>query len=255
MVNPLQAGDRHRLQTDSASLRRPAQPSNSLASITGAAIQSIFQHLDVASAASLASTCKACFDEHRHQCADIYECACQQLTPELTFKFVPHGQWDCSGVYITVHWADKGLMWQMYRIAFQRKALQEFWSFVWPANLHELIWPAAVKLGECDRLAELCNHDTQIFLFIRIKVDTKEWMLPLPDARAHDASLDKAVVKSLGSAWEHAHVSLTMMHQVVDIHGGLLGIGQLFCHKNITKDAHSSANGLEHNNSDWGDAH
>ncbi len=104
---PPQAEECDPLQTDIASFRRPAQPSNSLASITGVALQSIFLHLDVASAARLASTCKVCFDEHKHQSADIYERAYWQLTPEVTIKFIPPWRWDPLGVEITVHWADE----------------------------------------------------------------------------------------------------------------------------------------------------
>jgi len=250
VVNPPQAFEC--LQTDSASFRRPAQPSNSLASITGAAIQSIFQHLEVASAARLASTCKVCFDEHRHQRADIYKRAHHQLTPEVTFDF-SCGNWYCTGVTIIVHWTDEELLLQMYRIAFHRKALQEFWSIVWPANLHKVIWTAAMKVGEYDRLANHCRHNTQIpFSAVWIHVVTRctEYMSPLPDAWGIDGALDKAVMESLGSVCEQVCVWLLPMHQDVD--GGLT-YGQHLSHQVTTKDAHISANAPDDNDSDIDD--
>ena len=124
VVSTPQNGQCGFLQTDSVNFQRPAQPSNSLASVTDVALQSIFRHLDVASAARLASTCKVCFDEHRHQCAEIYERAHQQLTPEETYAFHYTYDWEL-GVAIIVHWADEELLLQMYRIALHRKALQE----------------------------------------------------------------------------------------------------------------------------------
>jgi hypothetical protein len=259
VVNSPQAGDCDRSQTDSATFQRPAQLSNSLASITGVAIQSIFQYLEVASAARLASTCKVCFDEHRHQGADIYERAYQQLTPEVTVEFFhSYGHWDCSGVAIVVHWADEELLLQMYRIALHRKALQEFWSFVWPANLHELIWTAVRKIGEYDRLAHYCKHYAQIpfcILWIKVVISCKQWKSPLPDACAHDGSFEKAAVESLGSAWEHASVSLSVAQQAVDTNGGVGIYRESFCHGLMMEDAHSSANGLEDNDSDRDEAH
>ncbi|KAL0049485.1 hypothetical protein WJX82_003393 [Trebouxia sp. C0006] len=78
VVIPPQANECDPLQTDIAIFRRPAQPSNSLASITDVALQSIFQHLDVASAARLASTCKDCLS--RKSSARILElCVASQL--------------------------------------------------------------------------------------------------------------------------------------------------------------------------------
>jgi len=127
VVNSPQAGDCDRSQTDSATFQRPAQLSNSLASITGVAIQSIFQYLEVASAARLASTCKVCFDEHRHQGADIYERAYQQLTPEVTVEFFhSYGHWDCLGVAIVVHWADEELRCKCTGLPFTEKLCKSF---------------------------------------------------------------------------------------------------------------------------------
>lgn len=88
VISPPQPGDCDRA---SCWRTRPAQR-NSLASVTCAAIQSIFQHLDMVSAARLASTCKVCFEEHQHdQNADICGRAYQQCTPdsEVTVKLRP----------------------------------------------------------------------------------------------------------------------------------------------------------------------
>ena len=233
VVIPPQANECNPLQTDIAIFRRPAQPSNSLASVTDVALQSIFRHLDVASAARLASTCKVCFDEHRHQYADIYERAYRHLTPEVTITFVPPWRWDPPGVEITVHWADEEALLQMYRIAFHRKALPGFWSSVWPANLHELIWTAAMNVGEHDKLADYCRDHSQIALsvWIHVVISCTKWTSPLPDAWAHDGYLDEAAVDSLGSALEHAQVSLSVAQQAVDTTGGLLEFySELFYH-------------------------
>ena len=60
---------------------------------------------------------------------------------------------------IIVHWADEELLLQMYRITLHRKALQEFWTSVWPANLHESMWTAAMTIGQYDTLADYCKDD------------------------------------------------------------------------------------------------
>ena len=256
MVTPPQARERECWQTDSAGIRRPVQPSNSLASITGAAIQSIFQYLDVASAANLASTCKVCFDEQRHQSADIYERAYQKLTPEVTVEFVHTYWWEnCSGVCVTVHMADETLLLQMYRIALRRKALQEFWSVVLPANLHELIWTTASEVGVYDWLAEYCKHYTEtpfFIIWIKAFISREGWKSPLPDAWAHDSSLDKAVVESLGSAWERASVTLSVAEDTTETTGYLK---EYFRHEHLMKDTHSSANASDNNDIDWDEAH
>ncbi len=262
VVIPPQANECDPLQTDIAIFRRPAQPSNSLASITDVALQSIFQHLDVASAARLASTCKVCFDEHRHQYADIYERAYRHLTPEVTITFVPPWRWDPlgvedpPGVEITVHWADEEALLQMYRIAFHRKALPGFWSSLWPANLHELIWTAAMNVGEHDKLADCCKDHSQIALsiWIHVVISCTKWTSPLPDAWADDGYLDEAAVDSLGSALEHAQVSLSVAQQAVDTTGGLLEFySELFYHQ----DAHiySDADASDYEYRAWVEAH
>ena len=258
VVVRLQANDCDALQTNIASFRRPAQPSNSLASMTGVALQSIFQHLDVASAARLASTCKVCFDEHRHQCADIYERAYRQLTPEVTIKFVPPWHWEPLGVEITVHWADEEALLQMYRIAFHRKALQNFWSSVWPANLHELIWTAAMDVGEHDRLADYCKDHSQIDLsiWIHVVISCTKWTSPLPDAWAYDGSLDKAAMDSLGSALEHAQVSLSVAQQAVDTTGGLLEFySEFFYHQDANMYSNVDTDTSEQEYRAWVEAH
>ncbi len=253
VVNTPQAGECDFLQNDSVSFQRPAQPSNSLASITGVAIQVMFQHLEVASAARLASTCKVCFDEHRHQCADIYERAYQQLTPEVTFKFCqPYS--GPLGVAIIVHWADEELLLQMYKIALHRKALQEFWSLVWPANLLEPIWTVAMKADQYDTLAEYCkDNPIPCYLWIKAVISCKQWKSPLLDAWVHDKSLEKAAVESLGSGWEHALVRLSVVQQTVDTNRGVGHFRDAFYHEGMIEDAHSSANGVEDNYFDWGE--
>ena len=258
MVVPPQAGARERLQNDNASFRRPNQPSSSLASIPGAAIQSIFQHLEMASAAILASTCKICFDEHQHQCADMYERAYQQLTPEVTVDLVPQPwNWEASDMKITMHWADEVLLLQMYRIALRRKALQKLWSFVWPANLYELIWTAAMKIGN-DWLAGDCKHymQTQLFhIWNQANISCKDCKSPLADAWTHDICLDKAALESLRSACVRASVYLRVTQQAV----GIDGVAHIYRVStrplNWRKDAHNNANAFDDNGSYWGDAH
>ena len=235
-----------RLANDSASFRRPAQPSNSLASIPGAAIQSIFQCLEVASAARLASTCKVFSDEHRHQCTAIYERAYQQLVPELNVQLVLDRAW----VTITVHWADEVSLLQMYRIALCRNALLEFWSFVWPPNLHQLIWTAAMKSGEHDWLADDCNHymQTKFFvMWVKAIISCKDCKSPFADAWARDNSLDKTVVKSLGSAWQGAFASLSVTPDADEVKSIF---SEFFCHQYILRNVRNSANALGNNCSD-----
>ncbi len=252
VVNTPQTGQCGFLQTDSVSFQRPAQPSNSLANITGVLIQAIFQHLEVASAARLASTCKVCFDEHRHACADIYERAYQQLTPEVTYQFFYTRDWQL-GVAIIVHWADEELLLQMYRIALHRKALQEFWTSVWPANLHESIWTAAMTIGQHDTLADYCkDYPMPEFLWIKAVVSCKQWKSPLLDAWVHDDLLEKAAMESMGSVWEHGSVILFVAQQAVHTNGGVGLNGDAFCYAIIMEDADSSADVLEDNYSDWG---
>ena len=252
VVSTPQNGQCGFLQTDSVSFQRPAQPSNSLASVTDVALQSIFRHLDVASAARLASTCKVCFDEHRHQCAEIYEHAHQQLTPEVTYAYHYTYHWEL-GVAIIVHWADEELLLQMYRIALHRKTLQEFWTSVWPASLHESIWTAAmVGTGEYDTLADYCkDHPTPHYLWIQAVISCKQWKSPLLAAWAHDNLWEKAALKDLASAWEHGSVSLHVAQQAVSANGGVGLDGDSFRYDFTTEDTDSSADGPEDNYSGW----
>ena len=204
----------------------------------------------MASAAILASTCKICFDEHQHQCADMYERAYQQLTPEVTVDLVPQPwNWEASDMKITMHWADEVLLLQMYRIALRRKALQKLWSFVWPANLYELIWTAAMKIGN-DWLAGDCKHymQTQLFhIWIQANISCKDCKSPFADAWARDNSLDKTVVKSLGSAWQGAFASLSVTPDADEVKSIF---SEFFCHQYILRNVRNSANALGNNYSD-----
>ena len=214
----------------------------------------------MASAARLASTCQVCFDEHRQQSAYMCERAYQQLTPEVTVELFPSickSDWENPEVKITMHWADEVLLLQTYRIALRRKALQEFWSFVWPANLYELIWTAARKTGNNDWLAADFSHYMQtIVFFVRIQaiISCEEWKTPLSlaDAWAHDNSLDKAVEESL-SACAHAHVRLFVAQQAVD------GVARIYTgpswNLNLMRNAPNSANAFDDNGSHWDEAY
>ncbi len=145
----------------------------------------------------------------------------------------------------------------MYRIAFHRKALQEFWSFVWPADLHELIWTAAMNAGEHDRLADYCKDHSQIALsiWIHVVISCTKWTSPLPDAWAHEGSLDKAAVDSLGSALEHAQVSLSVAQQAVDTTGGLLEFySEFFHHQDAYMYSDVNADASDHDSA-WDAAH
>ena len=128
---------------------------------------------------------------------------------------------------------------------------------MWPANLHEPIWSAAMNIGEYDTLADYCkDNPIPSYLWIKAVISCKQWKSPLFYAWLHDGFLEEAAVESLGSAWEHGSMSLSVVQRAVNTNEGVDLDGDSFCCEFVMEDAGSSAggqHGLGDNESDWGE--